>query len=237
MSVGNILAIDASADACSVALSIDGKRHQLSSDLPRTHAQTLLPMIDQLLAETQTSLSSLNSIAVVHGPSSFPGIRISIRVAQGLSYSTGIPLTCLSSLQAMASAHFSVQENALIVPALDARMGEVYWASYSVIGGQITEVEAARASSVADFSAELKQLVTSHTVIAAGSAFLLEDIVRPEGAQIDTSCQPDANKLLDALTYFPTASYDAANLQPLYVRNEVAWEKRRRVRQAPNTQN
>ncbi len=82
--MAKFLSIDASTEACSVALQNGDEiteRYQLA---PRQHANLLLPMVEELLAESQLSINQLDALACQVGPGAFTGIRIAVSGAQGL---------------------------------------------------------------------------------------------------------------------------------------------------------
>ena len=119
-----ILAVDTATEACSAALLCEGEiteRYQLD---PRGHSRRLIPMIEALLSEAGVARTDLDVIAYDCGPGSFTGIRIGAGVAQGLALGLTRPLLALSSLLILAEA----TEQDRVLPAIDARMGEVYWA-------------------------------------------------------------------------------------------------------------
>ena len=120
----NLLAIDTATEACSVALSGTGdtilERFQIES---RAHSNLVLTMTEDVLSEAGTSRHELDCIAFDSGPGSFTGIRIGLGVAQGLALAFDLPLLGVSSLMALAEGS---GVNA-VLPAIDARMGEVYW--------------------------------------------------------------------------------------------------------------
>ena len=120
----NLLAIDTATEACSVALSGTGdtilERFQIES---RGHSNLVLTMTEDVLWEAGISRHDLDGIAFDRGPGSFTGIRIGLGVAQGLALALDLPLLGVSSLMALAEGS---GVNA-VLPAIDARMGEVYW--------------------------------------------------------------------------------------------------------------
>lgn len=77
-----LLALDTATEACSVALLHDGKVTSHYEVIPRMHAQKLLPMIKQLLAESGVALSDVDAIAFGRGPGAFTGVRIAIGVVR-----------------------------------------------------------------------------------------------------------------------------------------------------------
>lgn len=123
-----ILAIDTSTEACSAALYSDRTmttKHQIA---PREHAELILVMVDELLSESGLSLSQLDALAFARGPGAFTGIRIAAAVIQGLALSANRPVIAISTLAALAQG--AISESKQIACAIDARMGEVYWALY-----------------------------------------------------------------------------------------------------------
>jgi tRNA threonylcarbamoyladenosine biosynthesis protein TsaB len=128
-----LLALDTATEACSAALWIDGAVASREELLGRGHAERILPMIDELLAEAALSLASLDAIAFGRGPGAFTGVRIAVSVAQGLAYGAGVPTVPISDLAALgaraldrALAEQGAPGAAEALVALDARMGEVY---------------------------------------------------------------------------------------------------------------
>jgi tRNA threonylcarbamoyladenosine biosynthesis protein TsaB len=142
-----ILAIDTSSAWCSVALSVDDRlertvaRHEL---LGPSASQHLLPWITDLLKQEGITLRDLDAIAVGIGPGAFTGVRLAVAVAQGLAFATHLPLAPVASLDAIAAGainHPLLQamdaSKHQFTVAIDARMGEVYWANYSVTNAGI----------------------------------------------------------------------------------------------------
>ncbi len=126
----NILALDTSTEACSVALLSSGvllARHELA---PRRHAQLVLPFVDALLAEAGISKRQLDAIAVGRGPGAFTGVRLAISLAQGIALGLDVPVLPVSSLAALAQEVIEDLPEARVLACIDARMGEVYAGVY-----------------------------------------------------------------------------------------------------------
>ena len=94
----------------------------------KTHSQTLLPMIDEIVTMTETDLETLDAIAVSGGPGSFTGLRIGSATAKGLGLALQKPLIHVPTLDAMAYEHFGTDR--VICPMLDARRSQVYCGLY-----------------------------------------------------------------------------------------------------------
>jgi tRNA threonylcarbamoyladenosine biosynthesis protein TsaB len=120
-----LLAIDTATEACSAAIYIDGETVQRYRIAPREHSHIILPMIDELLAETGCYLSAMSAIAFGRGPGSFMGVRIAAGVTQGIAFAHDLPVVPVSTLAAIAqTAHVQTQAEKVLA-AIDARMNEV----------------------------------------------------------------------------------------------------------------
>ncbi len=129
----NILALETATEACSAALWLQDapnsclQRYQYA---PREHNHLILPMIESLLAEAGMVMTQFDAIAFGCGPGSFTGVRMAAGVAQGLAYGADLPVIPVSTLAALAQQACDENHHDLAYPCIDARMGEVYWATY-----------------------------------------------------------------------------------------------------------
>lgn len=116
-----ILGIDSSAGPASAALVEDGcLLGEFYIHTKQTHSQTLLPMVQQLLASAGRSCGDLDALAVSHGPGSFTGVRIGISCVKGISFSNDIPCVGISTLEAIAYGGLAA-EGSVLCAAMDAR--------------------------------------------------------------------------------------------------------------------
>lgn len=120
----NLLAIETATESCSAAVLEDGRLFARSELAPRRHAELLLPMCEELLAEAGLKRRNLDAIAVGCGPGAFTGVRLAISVAQGIALALDIPVVAISSLAALAMQ--APDNGAAILAVIDARMGEIY---------------------------------------------------------------------------------------------------------------
>ena len=125
-----ILAIDTATEACSAALWNDGAQSAHFEICPREHTQRILPLVQEVLTESGTTLSELDALAFGRGPGSFTGVRIGIGIAQGLALGAELPMIGVSTLATMAQGAWRKTGATRVLAAIDARMGEVYWAEY-----------------------------------------------------------------------------------------------------------
>ena len=126
-----ILAIDTATEACSVALLNDGAVSAHFEECPREHTQRILPLVKAILTQGNTSLTDLDALAFGRGPGSFTGVRIGIGIAQGLALGAELPMIGVSTLATMAQGAWRMTGATRVLAAIDARMGEVYWAEYT----------------------------------------------------------------------------------------------------------
>jgi len=125
-----ILALDTATEACSAALAIGGEVVERYEVLGRGHAERLLPMVQEVLAEAGVALAALDAIAFGRGPGSFTGLRIGAGVAQGLAFGAGLRVLPVSDLAALAARAARLHETRCVLACLDARMSQVYWAAF-----------------------------------------------------------------------------------------------------------
>lgn len=127
-----ILALDSSTAACTVAVCHGEQVIERYEMAPRQHAQLLLPMVNECLAEAGITLNQLDSLAFVAGPGSFTGLRIAASVIQGLAYAANLPVVPVSSLRTLAQSASRLYQAEQVLATIDARMQEVYWGVYQI---------------------------------------------------------------------------------------------------------
>ncbi len=105
MKRANILALDASAAACSVALLSDGEVLAFrEAPMARGHAEALMPLVMDAMAAARLSFADLGKVAVGVGPGSFTGIRIALAAARGIGLAAGRPVVGIDSFSAVAAS-------------------------------------------------------------------------------------------------------------------------------------
>lgn len=165
-----ILALDTAGENCAVALAKAGDGKSLlarrSETIGRGHAERLMPMIGEVLAEASLTYADLERIAVATGPGSFTGTRIGVAAARGLALALGIPAVGVSVLDALIEAA-GAESDRLIVAALDARRGEIY--AKAVTPGSDTAVLEAQVTTVAALAQAIEGL-NGEPVTLTGSA-------------------------------------------------------------------
>ncbi len=126
----NILAIDTCTEVASIALSIAGnKSSRVIVDVVKSSGH-ILTLCDEIFNENDIKLNEIDVIVYTRGPGSFTGVRMCIGVVQGLSLSNNIPTMGFSTLELLGYKAAKCLNSQKIATAVDARMGEVYWARY-----------------------------------------------------------------------------------------------------------
>ena len=148
----NILAIDTCTEVASITLySFGAKTSRKVSDIAKSSGH-ILKLCDEVFSETNTKLSEVDFIAYTKGPGAFTGVRMCIGVVQGLSLACNLPTLGFSTLELLgyrASKRFNTQK---VATAIDARMGEVYWAVY--LEGKVKNERICQPQQVDKLSAE-----------------------------------------------------------------------------------
>ena len=129
-----ILAIESTALVASVAIVDDFKTiAEFTTNHKKTHSQTLMPMLEQIVKLTDIDLNELDYIACACGPGSFTGLRIGAATAKGLAHGLNKKIIPVPTLDALA--YNAYEADKLIVPIMDARRNQVYSAIYSTQNG------------------------------------------------------------------------------------------------------
>lgn len=128
----NLLALDTSSHACSVALSLNGNVQQAIELSERQHTRQILLQIQQLLDTAGITLGQLHAIAFSCGPGSFTGIRLAASLTQGLAFATGLPVIAVSSLQVIAQSAYIEHHAKQVAVASNAFAGQIYWGIYQL---------------------------------------------------------------------------------------------------------
>jgi tRNA threonylcarbamoyladenosine biosynthesis protein TsaB len=191
-----ILALDTATEACSVALGIGTDYIERYEELERGHAERLLPLVDEVLAEAGVKLGSLDAIAFGRGPGAFTGVRLAASVAQGLAFGANLGVVPVSDLAAVAQRAAGLRPGLGCVLAVnDARMREVYWAEFRV-GQWVEATGEERVSAARDVILPVFQgqwLAVGRGLRAAPE---LADRCLAAGAQLHIDLLPRAREVL-----------------------------------------
>jgi len=216
----NLLAFDTSTESLSVAVQRGGAgSHPLFEHAGAGGAQassTLIPAIQQLLAQAGLRMNQLEAIVFGRGPGSFTGLRTACSVAQGLAFGAGVPVLAVDTLLAVAEDACGRANAQRVVAVLDARMDEVYTASYVRDGGAWRQE--GETSLV-----HPEEVVVPPGWALAGNAFTAYGLRLP-AASARIEALPTAGALLRLAPQLLAAGHagPASQATPLYIRDKVA---------------
>ena len=225
--MATLLALETSADACSVALLHGAELTERHERVPRSHTQYLLPMVDELLSSSGLSLVALDAIAFGRGPGSFTGLRVCASVVQGLASAADLPCISVSSLQTLAMTALPAARqrgSRDILCCVDARMDEVYYAQFSIGENPVGEDWPRVVQDDALAAPESVQW-TVEQGYAVGSGWRYAQRMGYRGAIAEPDLLPRAGALA-RLAERSLAAGDVvapARALPVYLRDDVAW--------------
>jgi tRNA threonylcarbamoyladenosine biosynthesis protein TsaB len=134
-----ILGFDSSGLVASVAIvQEDNLIAEYTTNYKKTHSQTLLPMLDEIVKMTETDKESFDALAIAAGPGSFTGLRIGAATVKGLALAWNIPVVAVPTLEGLAYNLWGSSD--LICPIMDARRGQVYTGMYRFSEGRLETV-------------------------------------------------------------------------------------------------
>ncbi len=247
----HLLALETSGSLCGVALISrreDGRTtvSKREHDGTGEHAERLLPMVDELLAEHGLGRKALSAVAFGQGPGGFTGLRVACGVAQGMAFALQIPVVPVVSLAAVAQRDADVPgaEGAVRVVVQDARMGEIYLAAYASDGeGSWSTVQAPMLIAADDLPLWLMQAAEQRALFPNGGMLRLlgdglaicpdvKSLTLPNGLTLDQgpALRPDAATVGElGLRLLRQGRHVAPEeAAPLYVREKVAFTIRER---------
>lgn len=226
------MAIDASTEACSVALTVNNKTISEFELAPQSHSLLLLPMIDRLLKKADIKLAQLDGLIFGQGPGSFTGVRIGVGVAQGLAFAANLKVVGVSTLQVMAQQAYSLHQQVNVIATIDARMSEIYAGYYQLNEEGIMETvlndTVLAPGKLAEYlSAHLSENQQVYGVGSGWDAYKNELESLKINAGTPEILFPNAEELLEIGQYYFSKgqAVSAENAQPVYVRDTVSWKK------------
>jgi tRNA threonylcarbamoyladenosine biosynthesis protein TsaB len=197
----------------------------------RRHAEVLVPAIDFVRRQARIELSEIGAVAVDIGPGLFTGLRVGVATGKAMAQALRVPMVGVASLDLLA---FPLRySNRLIVPAIDARRGELFYAFYRQVPGGVQRLSPYQVGVPDDLASEL--LATGEECLVVGDGALRYPEVFDDLARIEFgdpgSAFPSANALVE-LAHARALREEFVQpweLRPLYLRQadaEINWERR-----------
>jgi len=212
----NILAIDTCTEIASVTLYSSGVRtSRVLTNIEKSSGH-ILKLCDEVFNESGKKLNDVDVIAYSKGPGAFTGVRMCIGVVQGLSLSCNIPTIGFSTLELLGFRASKMLKAEKIAVALDARMGEVYWAVYD--HGVLSKMKICSPEDVDNLGADF---------VGVGTGWGAHNDKLHTATNIkttDLTIYPESSELVDlsllAIESGESPTFDLP--QPIYLRNNVA---------------
>lgn len=226
-----ILAIDSSGLVASVAIVEDDNLiAEYTINYKKTHSQTLLPMMDEIIKMTDTDLNTMDAIAVAKGPGSFTGLRIGSATAKGLGLALDKPVIGIPTVEGLAMNLYGT--GALVCPLMDARRNQVYTGIYRFIQGKMEIVKEQTAIGIEDIIHALN-LIGKEVVFLGDGVPVYREVIEAKAEVPYTFAPAHVNKqraaaiAVRALEYWQLGLYDDADLfEPEYLRLSQAERER-----------
>ena len=154
-----ILAVDSSGLVATVAVVEDGELEaktiaEYTMNFKKTHSQTLLPMLDEIVKMTELDLQTIDAIAVSGGPGSFTGLRIGSATAKGLGLALGKPLIHIPTVDGLA--YNLCYTDQIVCPIMDARRNQVYTGIYKFEDDKMIVLEEQMAIGIEELDEKLQ---------------------------------------------------------------------------------
>lgn len=182
-----ILGLDSSGIVASVAVVEDENLvAEYTVNYKKTHSQTLLPMLDEIVKMTELDLDTIDAIAVAAGPGSFTGLRIGSATAKGLGLALKKPLIGVPTVEALAYNLYDA--SGLVCPIMDARRNQVYTGIYRFTEHNLETVENQMAVPVGELLEKLNKY--GEKVIFLGDGVPVFRSVIEETLQVPFSFAP-----------------------------------------------
>lgn len=210
-----ILGISTSSNIASVALSKDAECiKELNINNNKTHSETLVPLINELLSETNIKLQDINLIACDNGPGSFTGIRIGISTVKAIAESLNIPVIAVSSLEGLA---YNISSSECICSLIDARNNQVYCglfdSNHTLIGNYMAD----------DINAVLKVINQTKNVTFVGDgAVAHKDLLNISDFKSDNLLHAKNINLCAFDKFSKGEILNADSILPMYLRKSQA---------------
>jgi tRNA threonylcarbamoyladenosine biosynthesis protein TsaB len=225
-----LLGIDTSTRRVGVALGgSDGVRASIElggacDDHAPRHAEELVPAIDFLTARTGLRLQHVSAVAVSIGPGMFTGLRVGVTTAKVLAQTLRVPVIPVVSLDLLA--YPLRHAHSLVVPIMDARRHEVYYAIYQPVPGGIQRLGDYEIGAVDDVTAELE--ARGDEALLCGDGALRFRHAFDDLGRVDLAGAGHAAPSLTALIELAASRYEReefcapADVVPLYLRRSDA---------------
>ena len=212
----NLLALDTSTDTLFVAVQRDDAIWQYSGPGSQQSSSQLLPAVRRLMKEAGLDFKQLDAIVFGRGPGSFTGLRTACAITQGLAFAAKVPVLPVDTLLAVAEEARHLHGCTEVEAVLDARMHEVYHASFRYEDGAWIAPE--------DFgliAPEALQVAAGLTV-AGNAQSIYPELLAPTAPHVQAMPTATAMLRLAPALLAKGSAVPAEQALPRYIRDKVA---------------
>lgn len=188
------------------------------------HGERLGTFVDEALSFADSHAIPVDAVAVSSGPGSYTGLRIGTSMAKGICYGTDIKLIAVPTLELLCVPvllhHEEIEENALLIPMLDARRMEVYAQVFDRALHEIRPIQA----DIVDENTYKKYLDERPVYFFGNGAEKCMEIINHPNAHLIKGIEPLAKNMLPlAEKRMAMEKYeDVAYFVPMYLKDFVA---------------
>ena len=195
----------------------------------RRHAEILTPAIEFVLAQADIEMDEIGCVAVDVGPGLFTGMRVGISAAKALALALRVPMIGISSLDLLA---FPCRHtDRVVVPVIDARKSEVYWAMYRQVPGGVQQVSAPTVGPVDELVADLLARSQEVLCVGDGAERYRDEIVEGYRCEVSAPAHPSPGALVQ-LAHAQALREEwvrPTEIEPIYLRDpdaQINWATR-----------
>jgi len=226
-----ILGMDSSGLVASVAVvENDILVAEYTVNHKKTHSQTLLPMLDEIVRMTELDLDSIDAIAIAAGPGSFTGLRIGAATVKALGFALDKPVVSVPTCHSLAYNVWGTDK--VVCPIMDARRNQVYTGVYQFVDGKLSVIKDQDAMGMDELVDYLNTLERDVIFVGDGipvySAFIKENLkCSCEFAPAGFNRQRGSSVAILGLQLYEDGIFeDADEHKPIYLRKSQAERER-----------
>ena len=164
-----LLGIESSGQTASSAIiENDTVLAEMSVKTKLTHSEILLPMIDEIIKKSGIDITEIDALAIASGPGSFTGLKIGAATVKGLGLALDKPVVPVETLEGLAYNIWNAET--MVVPLMDARRGEVYWAGYEFKCGKMNVICEPAAEKIEELISKINESGKEVTFLGDGAS-------------------------------------------------------------------
>jgi tRNA threonylcarbamoyladenosine biosynthesis protein TsaB len=214
-----ILHLETSTKVCSACLARDGVVLALKEVQEKnfSHSENLTLFVEAILSEANVKMKDIDAVAISEGPGSYTGLRIGTSTAKGICFALDIPLIVIPTLKIIAN-QYNPKNNQLIVPMIDARRMEVFYAVYN---DELTLLKETKAEEITD--SFLLEYTEKSVLFVGDGAFKMEKFLQEKWSFVPDSNISSSGMASLAYAKFKNKDFaDTAYFEPFYLKDFIA---------------